>query len=423
MKAVLRDAIAVAAIAGVLFQALRHWVADRYVIPSGSMQPTLLGAQHGGDIVLVDKVASAASLRRYDVAVFRLAGDATDLVKRVVAFGDDADACCLELRDGDLWLGPDAQRLERAQKDPIECRDLRVPWLRWPGPAEGFENLLAVPTGAGDPVAGLALPRFDDVTAARAACTEGARRARADAEDGRGDRTGGGWLATLRPVDAGYLDGHGRRGNEGASLIVDDVGADFEVATQGVDAVLCGFDLRPDSWLFCWRPAQRSVELWRNGATVTTHEVPPAGDGAAPTERRRVEYGFLDGRFFFVVDGRHEWVHARPPDWVAADPGPTGWGLPKNRLYLAVVGAQPAPLARLQVFHDVHWYRLPLDIGVDPKHFSPVRRLEPGQVFLLGDNAADSRDSRMFGPVPLQAFVGRPRIVLGPWPRTHWLAR
>ena len=71
----------------------------------------------------------------------------------------------------------------------------------------------------------------------------------------------------------------------------------------------------------------------------------------------------------------------------------------------------------------MHWYRLPLDIGVDPKHFSPVRRLEPGQVFLLGDNAADSRDSRMFGPVPLQAFVGRPRIVLGPWPRTHWLAR
>src|SRR5262245_16866634 len=297
VKAVLRDAIAVAAMAGVLFQALRHWVADRYLIPSGSMQPTLLGAQQGGDVVLVDKLASAAALRRYDVAVFRLAGETTDLVKRVVAFGDDPAACCLELRDGDLWLGPDAQRLERAQKDPIECRDLRVPWLQWPGSAEGIENLLAVPPGAGDPVAGLSLPRLDDLAAARAACTESARRAHA--EDERGDGTGGGWLATLAPVDAGYLDGRGRRGSEGASLVVDDVGADFEVAADAVDAVLCGFDLRPDSWLFCWRPATGDVELWRNGATVATHRLPAARDGNAPAAPR-VRDRFPDGTLLLV---------------------------------------------------------------------------------------------------------------------------
>lgn len=421
MKRMARDAIVVAVAAGVTFQVLRQQVGDRYVVPSDSMQPTLYGAAVGGDVVFVDKLASAAALRRYDLAVFRAAGEQSELVKRVVAFGDDPSACRLELRDGDLWLGPDAQRLQRATKEPLDCRDLRVPWLAWPGP-QPVDGWLGPAPASGQ----LLVPAFERAADARAACRDDARRALAAAIGERGDPSGGGWLLTLRAVDAGYLDAHGGRGTEGASILVDDVGADVLLACAGVDAVLCGLDLRPDSWLFHWRPATGEVELWRNGVTVATRTLPASGAATgADAAFRRLEYGFLDGRFFFAVDGDEErlWIEPRRPEWLAADPGPSAWTLPKNRLYLGVVAAGPAPLARLQVFHDVHWYRPQVEVGVDPARFSPVKEVPPGHVYLLGDNAADSRDSRMFGPVPLTGFVGRPRFVLGPWPRRCALVR
>jgi signal peptidase I len=39
--------------------------------------------------------------------------------------------------------------------------------------------------------------------------------------------------------------------------------------------------------------------------------------------------------------------------------------------------------------------------------FPPHEPSVPGTVHVLGDNGADSRDSRRFGPVPLSAIVGR----------------
>ncbi len=41
-------------------------------------------------------------------------------------------------------------------------------------------------------------------------------------------------------------------------------------------------------------------------------------------------------------------------------------------------------------------------------------RLGPGEIFVLGDDSAASRDSRQFGPLPLAGIVGRPRLVV--WP-------
>jgi signal peptidase I len=41
----------------------------------------------------------------------------------------------------------------------------------------------------------------------------------------------------------------------------------------------------------------------------------------------------------------------------------------------------------------------------------------PGTLFLTGDNSAASRDSRAFGPVPLQSVIGVVRIRY--WPRTR----
>ena len=44
-RAVLRDTLVVAVVAAVVFQTLRRTVADRYIVPSDSMQPLLYGSR------------------------------------------------------------------------------------------------------------------------------------------------------------------------------------------------------------------------------------------------------------------------------------------------------------------------------------------------------------------------------------------
>ncbi|MBI4200458.1 MAG: signal peptidase I [Chloroflexi bacterium] len=56
----------------------------------------------------------------------------------------------------------------------------------------------------------------------------------------------------------------------------------------------------------------------------------------------------------------------------------------------------------------------PLRAGADQLHW----RLGPQEYVVLGDNRADSRDSRAFGPVHRRHIVGR--VWLCYWPRERW---
>ena len=51
--------------------------------------------------------------------------------------------------------------------------------------------------------------------------------------------------------------------------------------------------------------------------------------------------------------------------------------------------------------------------AIDSVYFGPVR-VPPGSVFALGDNRADSVDSRTFGSVPRSRVIGR--VVVRLWP-------
>ena len=58
-----------------------------------------------------------------------------------------------------------------------------------------------------------------------------------------------------------------------------------------------------------------------------------------------------------------------------------------------------------------------VDYGsVDGFYFGPVD-VPPGEVFLLGDNRANSEDSRDFGPVREDEVVGR--VLVRVWPVTR----
>jgi signal peptidase I len=126
MRRILRDNASVLAVIAVIALA-RGSLADHYVVPTGSMEPTLLP----GDRVLVDKTAFGwrlpythielggdAAPRRGDVVIFDSPEDGTRLVKRVAAVPGDRVA----VRDGRLLVNdrpladperPDVEHWER----------------------------------------------------------------------------------------------------------------------------------------------------------------------------------------------------------------------------------------------------------------------------------------------------------------------
>jgi signal peptidase I len=55
--------------------------------------------------------------------------------------------------------------------------------------------------------------------------------------------------------------------------------------------------------------------------------------------------------------------------------------------------------------------------AIDSVYFGPVR-VKPGTIFVMGDNRANSDDSRDFGAVPTDRIIGR--AVARVWPPARW---
>lgn len=405
--ALARDAMFVALAAVATVQCLRRFVGDRYLVPSGSMEPVLHGDPVGGDVVYVDKLASAATQRRRDLVVVQSPSEQGQLlVKRLAARGDDADACWIDLRQGDVWLGPDAQRLQREQKDPIAARGMRATWAAAPATADAQQGLDLRACAAG----GLTLPSLGSLATAQAQLRREPRQARLRRD---GSPLPDGCVGTARFVDAGCIDANGARHRAGADVLVADVGmAVAFAALQG--ELLLTVETRSEALTWRVQPAVGKAELWRDGDVVQAFDLP------AP--RGLVEFGLLDDRVFLIADGRRDamLVVARDPAWNL----PPGQGAPGPRALAWVgVAGDGAQLAAtyVEAFRDVHAWREPI-LGMPGQSGGWPRHVPAGQWFLLGDSPFDSHDSRHFGPVPAAAFVGVPRAALGPWPRRRWVA-
>ena len=405
-----RDAIAVAAIAVLTVQALRRWCGDRYLVDSGSMQPVLYGDPNAGDVVFVDKLASAEARRRHDLVVVEHPDKpGQQLVKRIAARGDDKDACWIDILKGDSWLGPARDQLHRETKDPLLARSMRVRWASFqPGRESKLLDVRAAVAEGGT----LRLPPVSSSAVDTRVIFSEKTRSQRRLDPSRIVPTG--FVGNDKPVDATYIDAKGVRGAVGEDWGVTDCGMELEVLDP--TELLCSIDSNAEVLTFHWQPALGCLELWRNGVTVDGTKLPPTPHGA-----HGIEYGLLDDRAFFVVDGRADamFVVARRSDWLpGVEPGSSRG--PRSFVHIGVVGDRPLCITSLHVFHDTFAFRERV-VGLPDEPKPWPRFVEPGKWFLLGDSPFDSRDSRHFGSVETSKFLGLPRLVLGPWPRCRWL--
>ncbi|HZL99810.1 MAG TPA: signal peptidase I [Planctomycetota bacterium] len=97
------DQVETLAVAVAMALVLKFFVIEAYQIPTGSMQPTMLGDAATGiqDRVLADKLGTMLrDPRRYEVMIFRFPWDERRLyVKRIVGLPGET----LEIAGGDLW--------------------------------------------------------------------------------------------------------------------------------------------------------------------------------------------------------------------------------------------------------------------------------------------------------------------------------
>ncbi len=399
-------------VAVVTFQLIRTHLLERYLVPSASMEPTLHGDPTEGDLVLVDKTSYwRREPKPFDLVVVRSDHDplASFLVKRAVVIGP----AWLQIDQGDLFVGPTEQQLARVVKDPVARRDHLVPHYFFPNP--NVEPELPVdryfferPSHWRADADGIELRAgAADLEGLARALTPSSRR-RVQREDGAGAPPFG-HLGTREAVTTSFLDCRGRR--IGRDHVHPDIAVEID-ATLGDDCT--GIQLVLEHQGVCRSVGIGSdggVELRRDGVTVQAYRATPE----ALPRRVTATFGHLDGMLFLVVDDalvfhRHEGIPANglPPDGSIVSRR-------RNLLHVAAAGGT-ARLHRVAALHDLFHERREAPFRRQPPTF-----VESGQVYLLGDNTFDSRDSRTYGPFPLADVVGRPWLVLAPRERIRSL--
>ena len=375
----------------------RAWVVERYVVPTGSMEPTFHGDPVSGDRVLVDKTwRPSGGLRPFDLVVVR--EEPRDLVKRILsAPAPGGPGEILAFEQGDVFVGRTSSSLRRVVKHPDSAAALSMRCVAWTYSASDQPTV--------GPFEGLELPATLPV-ARRGDWRRAVRWLRS------------GW-STSHDLDASFVTGPGRRLCSGRGK-VRDIGCELDAHWTSGATLLVDLEVYERHHVFRICERDGSIEYFADDGVGdrTVGRIADTGDG-----RLRVRIGCLDGRLFvqqldrpalLVTDGE-------VPRRVQVVPDrrrprlPPSWDRRINRISLLAQEGR-VTVSRLVLFHDVH-YR--------PDGRARYR-VNAGELFLVGDNSYASADSRSRLTEPAftaDDLVGRPVAIVGPWSRMRWLPR
>ncbi|QEH37654.1 Signal peptidase I V [Aquisphaera giovannonii] len=425
----------------------RTFSAEAYVVPTGSMAPTLLGhhrelicpncrytfvigldeegrqpravcpncgkdglerldaVECNGDRVLVQKfLFDFRAPRRWEVAVFHFPGDPSQAyVKRVVGLPGES----VQVRDGDVYVDG---RIARKTPEELQAMQILVHDCRYvPDDSDRY-------------------PRWDFLRGwPRRPLPTGWRR------DGTGfvhdpiARIPGAyepedWLQYHHwdPVLGRYGPIRDHYPYNGGDLAADNVIADLAVEAVmevGADVESLSIRLRSGGDRFVvripvnGRGADRpSLQVARNGRRVAVRPLldPFEVVDSGPWPRAiRLEASAVDHRLRVAIDGRPLF---EPIDYDDPASGPPPDESPFG---LGVRGGSVA-VRDLKIFRDVYYTSTLGGIPRHPHGVSEPCRLGPDEFFVLGDNSPVSSDSRFWGGspvVPRSMFLGKPFLV------------
>ncbi len=335
---------------------VKAFVVEVFVIPSGSMEETLLV----GDRVVVLKPGGGDEPERWRIVTFERNG--VTYVKRVAGLGGEAIA----LVGGDVYVDGRV-----ARKPPELSAALRRPYRTW-----RFDRAEDAREWAGDPSAdgGKALVYVGPTLFAW------------------GGRSGGQARARDVPLRDVYL-----------SLLADrpagsTVSLDLLYFLRGKDESVASLSLEVSD-------EGARLEVQRGGNARWIARTPGVASG-----RVRLELDLVDG-IVTANAGGQGFSRALP----AGDaPPPGAWVRPEVR-----TGGAARPFS-LSLDEDLHYTQIgnlavaPSDGDEDPASYA--FRIPKGSIFVLGDNSADSHDSRFtdFGPIPISELIGP--VIFRVWP-------
>ncbi len=419
---------------------VRTFSAEAYVVPTGSMAPTLLGwhrelvcpschagfvigieeerqsgeaicpncgkrnlddssIECGGDRVLVEKFLYALRRpRRWEVAVFHFPGEPSQAyVKRVVGLPGES----IRIKGGDVFVNDQV-----ARKSLAEIRAMRI----------------LVHDSRFQPEDASRFPRWVF---------------RSEADDGSTfasgwKRQGTGFVHTALPAarpasddwvfykhwDAGLggygcmTDFHGYNGSEPRQLNeIKDVGTEAKV-TLGPSIESISVALSSGADRFVLRIANGesgAIELLRNDRAVPISH--PSNPLAARGLKQRtivLEAALVDRRFQAAIDGQ---LLFEPFDF--DDSEWRGVVRSKSPLELGVRGGE-AEVSEIRVYRDIYYTGMLANTPRQPHGLRSGVKLGVDEFFVLGDNSSVSNDSRFWSEGPVvrgSMFVGKPFLV------------
>jgi signal peptidase I len=435
---VLRQTVEALVLLTVCVLLVRTFSAEAYVVPTGSMAPTLLGLHReltcpncrflfvvgveddgqpgeavcpncgergldsapavecGGDRVLVQKFLYDFRPKRWEVAVFRFPGEPTQAyVKRVVGLPGES----IRISGGDIYVDG---RIVRKSLPEIHAMRLLVHDSRFqPRDATRF-------------------PRWQFETGAQSSAASGHWSQQegqfAHTAAKRDERPRDDWLVYKHwdPSRGQYgpiRDFYGYNGG--------DLRADNEVPDLGLEARLCVRDdvdvlsvalhSRSDRFVIRIPVGRRgSIELLRNGQprSIANCRNPFEENGLWPRSVV-LEAAIVDQRVQLAIDGQ---LLFDPYDFDdPAGPGPAS----ESPIALGVRGGA-LECSDLRVYRDIFYTGSLANTPRHPHAMSAAVRLGPDEYFVLGDNSPVSNDSRFWDEGPIvrgSMFVGRPFLV------------
>lgn len=389
-----------------LFVVARIFACDIRQIPSNSMLPTLRGSETDGDRVLLDLLTPRlSSPSRFDIVAFRDPQQrGRDLVKRVVGLPGES----VWLRDGDVFIGG-----SRYRKNAAERRRVRIPLFlasRHGGDVAAGFDIKKNPPQIPPELAPRVRERFGGLQAVDTYVSKIVPSDGFEQDDGVYYHRSGELPAYDLQVEIPVALPEGRGG---LLAVLQDGGEEFVIIIKNL-----GGDR---THLTVERIVQTPSKERPASGPETARAIVYDGDGPRVSAYTMHVFTLssFDCRISIEVDGA-EFVAtgALPFDFDGHTPF-LAQGMPSRRSRTGIAFCLVEP-AR-PVGNSVAIYR---DVVYEPRGThgcAKEYRLSRGQYFVLGDNSPDSSDSRVFGAVSSDEWIGIPRAIVSPWSRVRWL--